>query len=135
MWEPDVEGYFEHMAKNFDLGGLSIKINGSFDGNDISDYYRSPVEMGWARNIKFDHEFIGRKALKAEVANPKRTIVTLEFNSDDMIDIYASMFRKGEPGFKGRQARWRIVGAGLQLLLPQDNLSDLYRCQIQQARY
>ena len=96
MWGPDVEGYFEYIGKNFDPG-ITLKISGSFQGNDISDYYRSPVETGWTKNIKFDHEFIGRKALEAEVAHPKRTVVTLEFNSEDMIDVYASLFRDGEP--------------------------------------
>ena len=31
------------------------------------------------------------------MANPKRAIVTLEFNSEDVIDIYASLLREGEP--------------------------------------
>jgi len=97
MFGPDVEGYAEYMAKNFNLSGIGVKLTGSFESDDITDYYRSPVEMGWTKNIKFDHDFIGRKALEAEVANPKRTIVTLEFNSDDVIDIYASLFGEGEP--------------------------------------
>jgi vanillate/3-O-methylgallate O-demethylase len=90
---------------------LTPKLTGSFEGKDISDYFRSPVELGWTRNIKFDHEFTGRKALEAEVANPKRTIVTLEFNSDDMIDVYASLFRQGEPyDFMDvpHQAKWVV---------------------------
>ena len=89
-------GYGEYVAKNFNISWVSTKIGGSFQGNEISDYFRSPVEMGWMKNIKFDHNFIGRKALEGEVANPKRIIVTLEFNSDDVIDIYASLFREGE---------------------------------------
>jgi vanillate/3-O-methylgallate O-demethylase len=98
MFGSDMEGFFEYTAKKFPgARWLVPKITGSFQGNDISDYCRSPVELGWAKNIKFDHDFTGRKTLGAEVANPKRTIVTLEFNSDDMIDIYASMFREGEP--------------------------------------
>jgi len=90
-------GYGKYIGENFDISWVSIKLGGSFQGNDISDYFRSPVEMGWTKNIKFDHDFIGRKALEAEVANPKRTIVTLEFNSEDVIDIYASLFREGQP--------------------------------------
>ena len=91
-----VEGYREYMAKNFNVSWVVPKLAGSFQGNEIRDYCRSPVEMGWTKNIKFDHDFIGSKALEAEVANPKRTIVTLEFNSDDVIDVYASLFRAGE---------------------------------------
>jgi vanillate/3-O-methylgallate O-demethylase len=46
---------------------------------------------------RFDHPFTGREALELEVASPERTIVTLEFNSEDVIEIYASMFRRDEP--------------------------------------
>ncbi len=90
-------GYGKYIAKHFDISWVRTKLGGSFQGKDISDYFRSPVEMGWTRNISFDHDFIGREALEAEVANPRRTIVTLEFNSEDVIDIYASFFREGDP--------------------------------------
>src|SRR6185312_2124433 len=32
---------------------------GSFEYADIRALFRSPVELGWARNIKFDHDFLG----------------------------------------------------------------------------
>ena len=67
------------------------------EADDVNAWYRSPVELGWAKNIKFDHDFTGRKALEAEVANPKRTMVTLVWNADDVIDVYASLFRQGKP--------------------------------------
>jgi vanillate/3-O-methylgallate O-demethylase len=54
------------------------------------------VELGWAPAIKFDHEFVGRAALEREVANPRRKMVTLEWNNEDIQDIYASQFRAGE---------------------------------------
>ena len=38
-----------------------------------------------------------RKALEAEFAHPKRTMRTLVWNADDVIDVYASLFRQGEP--------------------------------------
>ncbi len=72
------------------------RLKGSFEADDLSGYYRSPVEMGWGRNVKFDHEFIGRSALEQEVANPVRSIVSLEFNPEDVLDIMASLFRDGE---------------------------------------
>ena len=71
--------------------------DGSFEYFDISELYRTPVELGWKKNIKFDHEFIGREALEPEVSNPKRTIVTLVWNEDDVADVYASLFRKDTP--------------------------------------
>jgi vanillate/3-O-methylgallate O-demethylase len=93
---PDMAEYREFRNRKNYTGSLGVLV-GSFEGDDISDYYRSPVECGWTKRIGFDHEFIGRSALEAEVANPKRTIVTLVFNSEDMIDVYASLFREGEP--------------------------------------
>lgn len=71
-------------------------FTGSWDGEHIEELHRSPVELGWSRYIKFDHEFIGDKALKSELENPKRTGVTLEFNSEDMIRVYASLFGEGD---------------------------------------
>ena len=73
------------------------KTDGSFEYSDISALYRTPVELGWARNVKFDHDFIGRAALEPEVANPKRMIATLVWNSDDVADVYASLFRNDTP--------------------------------------
>ena len=66
-------------------------------GPDIALRYRNPVELGWAGMIKFDHDFVGRKALEKEVANPRRKMVTLLWNTEDIMDVYASQFRPGEP--------------------------------------
>lgn len=75
---------------------ISTSFTGSWDGDDITDIYRSPVEMGWANSIKFDHDFVGREALEEEVANPRRTVVTLEYNSEDIIGLYATLFGDGQ---------------------------------------
>lgn len=74
---------------------LSTSLMGSWDGDSIEELYRSPIEMGWRKSVKFDHEFIGRAALEAEMADPIRTIVTLEFNEKDVIDVQASLFGSG----------------------------------------
>ena len=74
----------------------TFNIAGSFEAGDVSAWYRSPVELGWTKNIKFDHDFIGRAALEAEVAHPKRTMRTLVWNANDVIDVYASLYRQGE---------------------------------------
>jgi glycine cleavage system aminomethyltransferase T len=71
---------------------------GSLEIEDISALHRSPVELGWGKNIKFDHEFIGRAALEAEVAQPRRNMVTLVWNAEDVKEVYASLFDgSGEP--------------------------------------
>jgi vanillate/3-O-methylgallate O-demethylase len=75
----------------------TFNIAGSFEADDISAWYRSPVELGWGKNVKFDHDFIGRTALEHEVANPKRVMRTLVWNADDVTDVYASLFRQDMP--------------------------------------
>ena len=82
---------------------------GSFEYADIRALFRSPVELGWARNIKFDHDFLGRQALEAEVASPQRTMVTLVWNSDDVVDVYASLFRDG-PTFQPMELPRNLLG-------------------------
>lgn len=68
------------------------KLIGSL-GDDLETRFVSPVDVGWANLIKFDHEFIGKAALEKEVANPRRTVVTLEWNADDIMEVYGSQFR------------------------------------------
>lgn len=73
------------------------KTDGSFEYSDISALYRTPVELGWRKNVKLDHDFIGRAALEPEAAAPKRQMVTLVWNADDCAEVYASLFRKDAP--------------------------------------
>jgi vanillate/3-O-methylgallate O-demethylase len=76
--------------------GRFYKVSGSVDPANMRARYRTPIEVGWHGMCKFDHDFIGRAALEAEVANPKRTVVTLRWSPEDVIDIYASLLRPGE---------------------------------------
>lgn len=71
-------------------------VSGSVEPTDMRARYRTPHEVGWEKMAKFDHDFIGRAAVEAEAQNPRRTIVTLVWNTEDVIDIYASLFRPGE---------------------------------------
>lgn len=82
-------------GRSWTLDGC-LKIKGSFEASHIGAWYRSPVDLGWTRNIKFDHDFYGRAALEREVADPKRKLVTLIWNADDCMDVHASLFRDGE---------------------------------------
>jgi glycine cleavage system aminomethyltransferase T len=60
---------------------------------------RTPVEVNWHGMARFDHEFVGREALAAEIANPRRTTVTLRWRAEDVLDTYASLLRPG-PSYK-----------------------------------
>lgn len=69
---------------------------GSVDPANHHARYRTPHELGWHRSVRFDHDFVGRAVLEREAEAPKRTVVTLEWNPDDVLDIYASLLRPGE---------------------------------------
>lgn len=56
----------------------------------------TPVEVRWQNMARFDHDFIGRAALQAEMAAPKRTTVILRWNPEDVMDFYASLLRPGD---------------------------------------
>ena len=84
--------YMEQFAPG--MFEFMMKRKGSYEFNDPSALYKSPIEMGEGFMVKFDHDFIGRAALEAEHANPKRVARKLVWNSEDVIDIYASMFQR-----------------------------------------
>lgn len=65
-------------------------LGGSFVSDDIVDYYVDPVEVGYKSLIDFNHDFIGREALREKVSNPRRRKVTLEWNNDDVLACMAS---------------------------------------------
>ena len=85
----------EFVASGMNL--LPPVYTGTYDPANYRARLRTPGEVGWMWMAKFDHDFIGRIAVESESKAPKRTIVTLEWNNDDVIDIYASQFRDSEP--------------------------------------
>ncbi len=75
------------------------QLAGSFYSSDIEDYYVTPWDLGYGHILKFDHGFIGRQALEKMVRKPKRTRVTLVWNRDDVLKVFASQFGSG-PRYK-----------------------------------
>jgi glycine cleavage system aminomethyltransferase T len=71
-------------------------FNGSA-GNNTEKRQRNPFELGLGKIVDFSHDFVGKKALEEYKANPKSTGVTLEWNKEDILDVYASQFRDEEP--------------------------------------
>jgi len=96
MFSEDLVDYLKAFKASMPAHMTTLNLFGSFEGKDISDYYRSPIELGWSKVVKFDHDFLGREALEKEAANPKRMIRTLVWNSEDVVDVYASMFKQGD---------------------------------------
>jgi glycine cleavage system aminomethyltransferase T len=65
-------------------------------GDDLESRFLTPFDVGWENLVKFDHDFIGRAALENIAKKPKNTVVTLEWNVDDIMEVYGSQFRGGD---------------------------------------
>lgn len=63
-------------------------LGGSYDPDDIEDYYITPFDAGYGRFIAKDHDFVGREALARLADEPSRTKVTLIWNEDDVARIF-----------------------------------------------
>jgi vanillate/3-O-methylgallate O-demethylase len=64
-------------------------IGGSFGSDNIEDYYATPWDLGYGRNIRFDHDFIGREALERRASQPHRRKVWLRWNEADGARVFA----------------------------------------------
>ncbi|WP_368292638.1 aminomethyl transferase family protein [Dehalobacter sp. TBBPA1] len=95
-WIVEDENFVAKLKKRGDVIRCNTVCRGSM-GPDIRLRFCNPVELGWANRISFNHDFVGRAALEKEVANPRRKMVTLVWNAEDILDIYASKFKPGEP--------------------------------------
>lgn len=88
---PAVDEGYEQWQRDAGMEPFYPAMSGSYDG-EYEYLTCNPYELNWAMCVKFDHEFQGRKALEDVVDSVKRKVVTLELNSEDMIEIYASLF-------------------------------------------
>jgi len=70
----------------------ALAVGGSFESDDVRDYYLDPVEVGYGRFIDFDHDFVGKEALREKVENPQREKVTLVWDPADATELFGSMF-------------------------------------------
>ena len=69
-------------------------IGGSFNSQNIEDYYFTPWDMGYGGFMRFDHDFIGSEALQKMSNAPHRQKVTLALDNDDVTRVIASTFQK-----------------------------------------
>jgi syringate O-demethylase len=72
----------------------SASLGGSFESDDIRDYYLTPWDLGYGPVVKFDHDFIGREALEKIAGSPRRKKVTLVLNPEDVTRCISTMFQK-----------------------------------------
>ncbi|MFW6090366.1 MAG: vanillate/3-O-methylgallate O-demethylase [Actinomycetota bacterium] len=75
-------------------------LAGSFVSDDIEDYYLTPWALGYGNFVKFDHDFIGRDALEAIDPDTQRRKITLEWNSEDVATILASILDTESDGYQ-----------------------------------
>ncbi|HWH26255.1 MAG TPA: aminomethyl transferase family protein [Pseudolysinimonas sp.] len=59
-------------------------LGGSYDPDDIEDYFITPFDAGYGKFIAQDHDFVGRAALESLANKPSREKVTLIWNEDDL---------------------------------------------------
>lgn len=102
-------------------GAPSNKGNVAGSIGPDADGYVNPIELGWGSCVKFDHDFIGREALEKIADDPKRTAVSLEWNKDDILDIYASRFEDEEP-YEDIDKVNDMTYAGIGTVLHQDKV-------------
>ena len=75
---------------------LQLPVYGSLSDN-VDNFFHNPYELGWGKVVKFDHDFVGREALEKIAAENKRILVSLEWNVEDIADVFASQFRDEVP--------------------------------------
>jgi len=63
-------------------------LGGSFDSENIEDYYITPFDAGYGRFIASDHDFVGREALAKLADQPSKVKVTLIWNEDDIAQLF-----------------------------------------------
>lgn len=80
----------ENMMKGF--YNMNRRLIGSV-GDDLEIRFKTPYDVGWGFLVKFNHDFIGRQALEKISQNQQTELVTLEWNPDDLGEIFASQFR------------------------------------------
>lgn len=79
----------EHYA--FPIPGVEWNISGSLPA-DSDLVYRTPMENGWQKMVRMDHDFIGKEAVEAELAGNYRTACTLIWDVDSIAEaVKASM--------------------------------------------
>jgi glycine cleavage system aminomethyltransferase T len=93
----DLRSYREWLSG--DGWEANAQLGGSFYSSNLEDYYVTPWDLGYGHILKFDHDFIGRAALEKMADQPKRSKVTLVWNRDDVLKIFASQFGSG-PRYK-----------------------------------
>jgi vanillate/3-O-methylgallate O-demethylase len=72
----------------------TCSVGGSFQPENVEEFYLTPWDLDYGRVVKFDHEFIGRPALEKMATREHRTKVTLIWDKEDVLKIFAGMMEE-----------------------------------------
>lgn len=93
------EGYYQMLVEQNSplvyMSACNSNLTGSL-GNDPELRFVNPFELGWGGSVSFKHDFIGKEALERMKAEGHRVAVTLEWNTDDVLDVWRSGLEPGE---------------------------------------
>ncbi|MEI9430237.1 aminomethyl transferase family protein [Mesorhizobium sp. Cs1299R1N3] len=78
----------------YSMEGLN-SVGGSFEPEDVSDYYLTPFELEYDRLINYDREFVGRDALLAMKDRPHRKKVIYRWSKEGVLQCFAGMIEGG----------------------------------------
>lgn len=94
-----MDGLIEQGYNIHQWPGHPVLLGSSAD-RGIERYFRNPIELGWDVSVQDGHDYPGRERLLALKKAPERRTVTLVWNSEDVIDLLASYYRKDEEPYK-----------------------------------
>jgi len=89
-----MKGFREWLPSNGFEANASI--GGSMVSDNIEDYYLTPFDIGYGHIVKFDHDFVGRDALKAMADRPHKKKMTLVWEPEDVVRVFSSLFNEGD---------------------------------------
>ena len=98
-YEPDLQKFSEDNEGMEMWAYLQFEKRGSA-ADDEALFTHNPFELGWGKMVNFNHDFVGKAALEKIKAEDKRRMVTLEWNIEDVADVFTSQFRDGEEAYK-----------------------------------
>lgn len=93
-----VEGFVEWCEKKapFLIPMCVQPMNhGSVENEDV--FFVSPFDIGWGYLVNFGHDFPGKEAAWKAKNSRHREVVTLEWNAEDIADVYRSQFEGNAP--------------------------------------
>ena len=96
-WFESDEKMTEYMYDNPQAASYNINrtLKGSL-GDNLHERFVTPYDVGWGFLVNFNHDFRGKEALEKIAKNPQRTAVTLEWNADDIGDVFATQFKSDQ---------------------------------------